>query len=210
MIASLMRYLDENPDTADRVKAALNKVGYNAMHWTRVVPYQICAQRIEEMGPSQLDVLEIAAGRYWPNRFSFKSFTEMNYPEFDICKDRLDRTFDLIIADNVFEHLLYPNRAAQNVRSMLNPGGYFFVLTPFLIRHHEIPVDCTRWTETGIRYFLMEAGFDGDGIETGSWGNRSCVKANFTRWARRGFFGSLKNESEFPVQVWAFAPILRV
>ncbi len=60
MIASLMRYLNENPDTADRVKAALSKVGYNAMHWPRVVPYQICSQRIEEMSPSQLDVLEIA------------------------------------------------------------------------------------------------------------------------------------------------------
>jgi hypothetical protein len=31
------------------------------------------------------------------------------------------------------------------------------------------------------------------------------VKANFHRWRKRGFFGSLSNEPDFPVMVWALA-----
>jgi SAM-dependent methyltransferase len=117
----------------------------------------------------------------------------------------LDHQFDLIIANQVFEYVLWPYKAARNVCQMLKPGGYFLMTTPFLIRVHAIPYDCTRWTETGIKYFLSECGFPLEEIKTGTWGNRACVKANFKRWARRGWFGSLKNEPNFPVSVWALA-----
>ena len=36
-------------------------------------------------------------------------------------------------------------------------------------------------------------------------GNRACLKANLMRWPKRGFTGSLENEPDFPVMVWAFA-----
>jgi hypothetical protein len=58
-----------------------------------------------------------------------------------------------------------------------------------------------------MKYLLAEAGFPMEKIVTGSWGNRACVKANlrsFPGWARRGF-GSLKNEPDYPVVVWALA-----
>ena len=148
--------------------------------------------------------MEISAGQFWQNA-GFRSFSEKNFPEFDICKDVLDQQFDIIIADQVFEHLPWPYRAAKNVHAMVKPGGYFLITTPFMIRVHDIPIDCTRWTETGLKYFLAECGFPFDQIVTGSWGNRACVKANFKRWARRGWFGSLKNERNFPVSVWALA-----
>ncbi|MBV5311516.1 class I SAM-dependent methyltransferase [Chromatium okenii] len=185
-------------------KKILNFIGYDYRHWTRPVMYDACTKLLVEIGAESLDVLEISAGQYWKT-LPFRSFSEMNYPEYDICRDTLKKNFDLIIADQVFEHLLRPYQAAQNVYSMLNPNGYFLISTPFLIKYHPIPNDCTRWTETGLRYFLAEAGFPIDEIVTGSWGNRSCVKANFNHWARRGWFGSLKNEQEFPVTVWALA-----
>jgi hypothetical protein len=56
-----------------------------------------------------------------------------------------------------------------------------------------------------MKYFLAESGFPIDWIRASQWGNRSCVKANFNRWARRGWLGSLRNEANFPVTVWAFA-----
>jgi SAM-dependent methyltransferase len=116
----------------------------------------------------------------------------------------LPSRFDLIIADQVFEHLLWPYRAGRNVRSMVKPGGHFLMTTPFLIKVHESPVDCSRWTELGLKHLLAECGFPLEEIRTGSWGNRACVRANFRRWARKGF-RSLANESEFPVTVWALA-----
>lgn len=36
-----------------------------------------------------------------------------------------------------------------------------------------------------------------------SWGPRVCVKADSTRWARRGRFTSLKNEPRHRMMVWA-------
>jgi hypothetical protein len=38
-----------------------------------------------------------------------------------------------------------------------------------------------------------------------SWGNRACLKANLLSWRKRGPFGSLENEPDFPVVVWGFA-----
>jgi len=186
------------------IKDFLNLTGYDYRHWTRPVMYEKCFEKIQSMGPGTMDALEISAGEYW-RRIPFRSYMEANYPKFDITEDKLERQFDIIIADQVFEHVLRPYRAAKNVYEMLKPGGYFVITTPFLIRVHDIPYDCTRWTETGIRYFLNECGFDLKQIETGSWGNRRCVKANLKHWARRGWFGSLKNERNYPVVVWAFA-----
>ena len=179
-------------------------LGYDITHITRTVAYRAVDDRFDALGCDRLDALEIAAGWKWRQR-NWGSFAEMNWPDHDICHDRLDRQFDVIIADNVWEHLLHPYRAAQNVLAMLRPGGLFVNITPFLIRHHPIPTDCTRWTELGMRHFLVDAGFDSQRIETGSWGNAAAVKANFHRWARTGWRRRLRNDPDFPVTVWAFA-----
>jgi len=186
------------------IKKALDAVHYDYGHWARTVMYQECFRLVRELDPARLDALEISAGKVW-KPLGFRSYAEANFPEFDVCSMTLSGRFDLIIADQVFEHLLWPYRAGRNVYSMLRPGGHFLVTTPFLIKVHDVPVDCSRWTELGIRHLLAECGFPIDGIRTGSWGNRACVKANFRRWARRGWFKSLANEPEFPVSVWALA-----
>ncbi len=200
--------IGENLELSDKntqlVKRILSAVGYDWGHWTRTVMYRECLALIESMEPGQLDALEISAGDKF-QQIAYKSFTEMNYPEYDICKDRLDADFDLIIADQVWEHLLWPYRATRNVYDMLRPGGRFLITTPFLIRRHDIPYDCSRWTELGMKHFLAECGFPIEQIRTWSWGNRDCVKANFSNWARRGWFGSLRNDPNFPVTVWALA-----
>ena len=64
----------------------------------------------------------------------------------------------------------------------------------------------TRWSPTGMKYFLEEAGFDPASIFVDSWGNRDCVIANFDRWITyvEGQH-SLQNEPDFPIAVWALA-----
>jgi SAM-dependent methyltransferase len=184
-------------------RAALS-VGYDKTHITRVVAYREIDAFLDGIGTQTLDCLEISAGWKWRGR-TWGSFTEMNWPDHDICVDVLDQQFDVIIADNVWEHLAYPHRAAKHVAKMLKPGGCFINITPFLIRYHPIPLDCTRWTETGMTHFLEEAGFDPALITTGSWGNASAVRANFHRWARAGWKRALRNDPNFPVTVWAIA-----
>lgn len=188
-------------NTAVKVAAA---VGYDKTHITRTVAYREIDALLDTLGCENLDALEIAAGWKWRER-PWRSYTEMNWPDYDICEDMLDRQFDIAIADNVWEHLLHPWRATQHVLQMLKPGGVFINITPFMIRHHPIPTDCTRWTELGMRHFLGDVGFDPDSIATGSWGNAAAVKANMRRWARTGWQRALPNDPNFPVTVWAVA-----
>ena len=186
------------------VEQFLVRIGYDHRLWARSSMYDDCLAMMRELKPHKLHALEISAGPAW-RHLGFKSYTEANYPGFDICRDVLDRRFDLIIADQVFEHLLWPYRAAKNVHAMLEPGGRFLITVPFLVRIHREPEDCTRWTETGLKHFLAECGFPLEATRTASWGNRACVTANFRTWPRRGWFGSLRNEPDFPVAVWALA-----
>jgi SAM-dependent methyltransferase len=187
------------------LKHLLNRVGFDTTDWIRIVMYERCFEFVRSLGPQQLDALEISAGPQWARQFQFRSYSETQFPDFDICLQRLDQQFDLIIADQIFEHLPWPNRAGRNVFAMLRPGGWFIVATPFLVRVHNVPIDCYRWTERGLSYLLQDCGFSAADIRTGSWGNRACVRANFSKWRRYGWYRSLTNEPDFPVIVWAFA-----
>ena len=172
--------------------------------WGRLVMVREMRSWVRDLDPATLEVLEIS-GRAWQDT-GFKAYRATQFPDYDVCQGPLDEAkFDLIVADQVFEHLLWPYRAGKNVCSMLKPGGAFLVSVPFLVRIHG-EVDCTRWTETGLRYFLAECGFDLESTRTGSWGNRACVNSNFQRWARyRRFVHSLRNEPLYPYVVWALA-----
>src|SRR4051812_8920898 len=129
-----------SPESRAKFKRVLIGVGYDTTHWVRVVMYQRCFDFIRQLGPEKLDVLEISAGPQWRREFNFRSYTPTEYPDFDICSEALEQKFDLIIADQVFEHLPWPYRAGRNVHSMLRPGGYFIVATPFLLKIHKVPL----------------------------------------------------------------------
>lgn len=193
------------PALWEKLRGIVRNTGYDTTDWVRSVMYEKCFSFIQSLGPERLDVLEISGGNQWTRSVAFKSYENTDYPAFDICAETLPRQFDLIIADQVFEHLQWPYRAGRNVWSMLKPGGHLVIASPFLVRIHKVPIDCSRWTEDGLSYLLQECGFEADDIQTDSWGNRACLKGNLTKWRKRGFFGSLANEPDYPVMVWAFA-----
>ena len=179
-------------------------VGHTETSWTRVVMNRTTLEWVRGLQPEQRDALEIS-GEYWQNKVPFRSYRSAWYPEFDVCAKPLPESFDLIIAEQVFERLTHPARAARHVYQMLRAGGYFLLTTPFLLKIHASPTDCTRWTPQGLAYFLEDAGFSRDKIRVDSWGNRACVKAAFrgANYCRR--IHSLKNEPDFPLSVWALA-----
>jgi SAM-dependent methyltransferase len=200
----LQNFVNDRP-RLKRLLKGLMQAGASDEQWSRVIMNRRTQEMIGALNPQSLNVLEVS-GDAWATRMKFKSYKTVEYPDYDISESTLDTTFDLIIAEQVFEHLLWPYRSAKNVYAMLNPGGHFLITTPFLVRIHNHPTDCSRWTETGMKYFLAECGFSLDRIQTGSWGNRSCVRANFSRWWEyRRLFHSLRNEPAFPISVWALA-----
>lgn len=192
---------------SQKFKNLLDKLtGAQDINWSRVIMRQSYRQIINSVQPNKLKVLEIS-GNYFAT-FEFKEYQSIFFPEYDVCADPIPDEFDLIIAEQVFEHLLWPYRAAKNIYQMLKIGGYFLISTPFLVRVHGGGVDCTRWTELGLKHFLAESGFSFEKIQTYSWGNRACIQANLThdKWVKyHSKIHSLTNEPDFPVAIWALA-----
>jgi len=174
-------------------------------HWTRVVMDKETAQYVASLDYKKLKALEISGSKW--EKFGFASYRNIVYPGYDLCSGVLDNErFDIIIAEQVLEHVLYPYRAVQNLYRMLNIGGVVVVTVPLLLKIHKCPSDCSRWSQEGLKYLLVEGGFNCDSIKTGSWGNRACVVANLKQWVNWvPWKHSLKNEPDFPVVVWAFA-----
>src|ERR1700680_1866544 len=102
---NLIAFVRSRPELKVRVKKLLQRIGYDTTDWLRVVMYRDCFAFVRSLEPETKDVLEISAGPQWIREFTFGSYTGTDYPEFDICSQRLLRQFDLIIADQVFEHL---------------------------------------------------------------------------------------------------------
>jgi SAM-dependent methyltransferase len=162
---------------------------------------------ITSLDTKKMSVLEISGSRF-RDRWPFHSYTTVQYPDYDVCSGPLAvAEFDLVIAEQVFEHILHPDLGVRSVYQMLKPGGIFIIDTPFLLKFHPYPRDLYRWTEDGMRTLLEGAGFSA--IETGSWGNRRCLIKDLTPglgWTSyQPLLHSLKNEPQFPIVVWAFA-----
>jgi SAM-dependent methyltransferase len=190
------------------IRARLGRaIGYDRRDWARIVMYESIDSFVCGFDRQSTRVLAISSRQHF-EWLGFDHFSTVQFPAFDVCRDRLDQYFDLVIADQVFEHLKYPYRATRNVRAMLAPGGWFLMATPFLIRIHREPLDCSRWSKEGMAYFLEECGFAPENIQTFQWGNRRWISAHMrhaTSWPQRGFTGSLRNEENFPVVVWGVA-----
>lgn len=188
-------------DYGERIKRQL---GTTETQWARVVMDRETERFVASLRPASLDVLEVSGAKW--KTFGFATYRNAGYPEYDVCSGVLDGRYDLIIAEQVLEHVLWPYRAVRNMRRMLKQGGVLLITTPFLLKVHGCPIDCSRWTELGLKQLLAEGGFELQRIETGAWGNRACVVGNFRGWKRwNRWLHSLDNEPDYPVVVWAFA-----
>jgi SAM-dependent methyltransferase len=134
----------------------------------------------------------------------WKHYESWHYPAFDLCRPgEIRETFDVVICDQVLEHVVDPCTAVRTLFDLCKPGGYAVVAVPFLVRIHAAPGDYWRFTADGLRLLLERAGFEVGDVE--AWGNRRCVRRNLLVWARTPRFGAGANEPAFPVNVWAIA-----
>jgi SAM-dependent methyltransferase len=176
--------------------------------WQRVPLIQAVNRHVATLGPERLEAVEISgadhAGKPW------KRFESLNYPEFDLCaplSQEFRAAFDVVLCEQVIEHVVDPDAAVANLRALVRLGGHVIVSTPFLIRVHELPMygmnDYWRFTPRGLRTLLERARLDVD--QVGCWGNRSVIVGNLDHWPAYRRWHSLRNEPDMPVQVWAFA-----
>lgn len=177
----------------------------------RVVMQKASRDWITSLGPEGLDVLELSGK--WGETFPFRSYTALNRWKFDPCKgpmlgeDGKVTRFDLILANQVWEHLDRPYAATRSIYRMLRKDGWFWVAVPFFAPFHGAPVDCSRWTARGLKNLLVEAGFQEDRVQSFQWGNRHVAQRNLeVPWppALRDD-DDLTNDPDFPVVTWAMA-----
>ena len=178
----------------------------------RVVMARRSREWIRDLQPETMDVCEISGS--WGKQFGFRSYSPIWYRQHDICKgpftdDRGQvRQFDLILANQVWEHLDRPFEATLNVLEMLRPGGHFWLAVPFFIPFHAAPNDCSRWSARGLVNLLTECGFDPAEIRAEQWGNRHAALRNLEpEWppVYDSERDSLENDPSFPISAWAIA-----
>src|ERR1700731_1170515 len=88
--------------------------------WARTVMNPRVEELVRSLDPSTKSALEIS-GNTWGRRPNFKKFKTLDYPDYDVCAGPVPgEKFDVIIAEQVFEHLLWPYRAVKNVYDSLN------------------------------------------------------------------------------------------
>ncbi len=102
------------------------------------------------------------------------------YPEYDA--ENLNRiptnSLDMIVADQVLEHVQHPWYAAEAFYRALKPGGLAIVATPGLYPIHPSPLDCWRIMPDGYKVL-----FPNDKWQTllfDTWGSADRVAYELT------------------------------
>lgn len=71
-----------------------------------------------------------------------------------------DETLDLVISQEVLEHLPDPLLAVQEIHRVLRPGGKAYIQIPFMIGYHPCPDDYWRFTTSGLKQLAERAGLN--------------------------------------------------
>jgi SAM-dependent methyltransferase len=196
---------------ASRVLPRIGEYGYATAarpeeQWQRTEMNRSIDAYLTSLRPSLCAAVEISGDAHAAK--PWREYTSFSYPEFDLCEPLTStRRFDVVICEQVLEHVPAPWTAAANLAELCSEGGTVVASTPFLIKVHELPLyrmrDYWRFTPRGLQTLLEQSGLEVHHV--GAWGNRECIVGNFDRWAAYRPGLSLENERGLPVQVWAFA-----
>lgn len=175
--------------------------GFGRQKWVTVVMTQAVSAFMDALPVAALTCIEVSGdlhrGRGWA------SYRSTSFPDFDLCMPpAISEAYDVVVCEQVLEHVLDPIAAMRTLRELARPGGRLIITTPFLVRVHGHPHDYWRFTENGLVRLIESAGLRVD--ESHTWGNRSAVRANLWCWRAYRPWHDLRNDPEVPISVWAF------
>lgn len=138
---------------------------------------------------------------------------DVQYPEVDMQDlPYAAASFDVVISDQVIEHIPRPFKAVQETFRVLRPGGLAIHTTCFLNPLHPSPGDFFRFTPDGLRAICSP---HARVIAAGSWGNRVALVMLTVRdrWrfleipSRSGFrhWVATFNEDKWGIATWVVA-----
>lgn len=67
---------------------------------------------------------------------------------------------DIILLSNVLEHMSEPYKLLKECRKILVPEGTLIIMVPFMMKVHQSPYDFYRYTQFGLDYLLLKAGYN--------------------------------------------------
>jgi SAM-dependent methyltransferase len=107
-------------------------------------------------------------------------FDLLRSPAVDVLGDALalpfaDGLFDVVLSQEMVEHVPDPFRAVREAARVLRPGGTLYLQAPFVIGYHPGPEDYWRFTRAGIRRLVEQAGLE-------------CVRVEQAVWAGTGMY----------------------
>lgn len=79
----------------------------------------------------------------------------------------VDRSFDLVVCQEVLEHVVDPPTVVAEIRRVLRDGGLAFVQAPFLEPFHGDPDDFQRYTLSGLRRLMAAFEIVESGVSAG-------------------------------------------
>ncbi|MEJ7590185.1 MAG: class I SAM-dependent methyltransferase [Planctomycetaceae bacterium] len=85
-----------------------------------------------------------------------------------------DSTADVVLMNQVLEHVNCPDQSFQEVHRVLKPNGLFIGSVPHISPVHLEPYDFRRYTDLGVRQLLAKHGFEVVEL-SGSGGVYSCA-----------------------------------
>jgi SAM-dependent methyltransferase len=86
-----------------------------------------------------------------------------------------DETFDLVVSQELLEHVRDPFQAMQGMKRVLKKGGVIYCQVPFIIGYHPGPTDFWRFTRQGIRELVEKS-------------NLECLEVDLAVGAGTGFY----------------------
>lgn len=77
------------------------------------------------------------------------------YPNVSVAADITklpfrDGSVDAVVSESLLEHVADAQRAIQEFKRVLRPGGWIYVAVPFMLGFHSAPGDYYRWTSIGL------------------------------------------------------------
>jgi len=86
-----------------------------------------------------------------------------------------DECFDMVLLNEVLEHLEDPKSVLQECYRVVKKGGMMIISMPFLYAIHADPYDFQRWTDVKLKQELQHAGFSYEHISVKPMGSLFAV-----------------------------------
>lgn len=184
-----------------RVVSRLFPDGDTETQWCRIVMNQRIADHLRGLGPG-LTAIEVSGDTHKDRGWATYRSTDVH--SLDLCAPPAGlEQHDVVICEQVLEHVVDPARAARTLHDLAKPGGHVVVSLPFLCPIHGVE-EYWRFTQTGITMVLEGAGLVVDEVD--SWGDRGTVKGHARGFPPHRRWRRLRaHDPARPVVIWVLA-----